>query len=758
MTTRLLDPLAERYGIESRFVDNDGILRETSADTKRALLAAMGVDTSGEGGLRAAREELRARAVLCPPVLAVRAGADLAVPLAGRRLFGPRLSWRLVLEDGETLEGGLDPGTLPVARLPLPAPLPVGYHRLSLDWQGQGGRRAGCETVLIAAPERCLLPEDLGLGRVWGLGCQVPALRAAGDLGSGDAGDLARLAQAIGREGAAFLATSPLHARFAAAPEAVSPYAPSSRRFLDWTLVAPDLLPEVAEDPALLHLLAELRAEAAAAPPGEALVEPVAAARRRRTLLTAAFARFSARHLAPAPDARGAAFLAFRQAGGAALERFCLFEALDEHQARGGARRPWTEWPAELRSPDDPAVHRFAAEHEDRLAFFAWTQWLAEAQLARAQEQARAAGMAIGLYRDLAVGVDPAGAATWAEPDLVTRGAVIGAPPDAFSPTGQSWGLAPYVPHRLEAHGLEPWLADLRANLRHAGAVRIDHVMGLKRLFWIPAGGTPADGAYVRYPFGHLAAAFAVESHRARCLVVGEDLGTLPLGFRAVLARAGILSSRVLWFERERGGGFKPVQRYSRAAVASVGTHDLPTLKGYLSGRDLDWQARLGRLSADQVAEARAQRAADARRLLGALRRAGIFPRPVPPPEGQGTGLREAPAAGFAAPTGSAAAPSAAGADDPLPVTAGASADDALTLAVHRWLARSPAALLLVQLEDLLGETEQVNLPGTVEGHPNWRRRMKVPLETFLDDGLASTLIEVLNEERPRGRPRPDAE
>jgi 4-alpha-glucanotransferase len=703
--SRLLDRAAAAYGIERAFIDNTGRLRLATAETKRALLAAMGIDAGSPDGLREAVERaLLAEAM--PPVLVADAGEDTAVALPA---LARSATWRLTLDGGDTLEGRVpkDPGRH--GRLLLPAPLPIGYHRLELERTG-----GQCHVIqLVAVPRQCLLPEDVGCRQVFGLGCQVYGLRSGRDLGSGDLADLAALAGHAADQGADFVAVNPLHALFFAEPRSASPYAPSNRAFLNWLLIAPDLVPEVTEDPALAELARRAGAEARKA--GGELVDYPATARRRREILEAAFTRFRERQQGSEPGERGRSFAAFRAREGEPLRRHCLFEALHEHVlAREPERWAWWQWPEPFRRPDHPDVAAFAHQHADRLAFFAWLQWLADEQLRGAHERGRRGGMRLGLYRDLAIGTSPAGSLAWSEPEVVIRRASIGAPPDDFSAKGQNWGLAPLAPLPLEARAFEPWLRDIRANMRSAGALRIDHAMGLRRLFWIPEGADPEHGAYVRYPFTMLVALLAVESHRQRCLVVGEDLGTLPRGFRPALRKAGILSSRVFYFERERNGGFGSARRYRHASVASVATHDLPTLRGFLQERDIDWRERLGLLgTGEEVEQARRERRRDRTRLLRLLQRSGLVQSGTPPEQPE------------------------------------------LALALHRWLARTPAALLLVQLEDLAQALEQPNLPGTTDEHPNWRRRLESEIEPLLTQPFARRLLAMLREERLRRSPRP---
>ena len=310
------------------------------------------------------------------------------------------------------------------------------------------------------------------------------------------------------------------------------------------------------------------------------------------------------------------------------MRRNCLFLALREHFAgRDPDQADWHAWPEPYRDPASPAVRRFADENRERLEFFAWLQWIADDQLGAAAAAARERGMAVGLYRDLAVGADRAGAETWVNEAAVVSGAQVGAPPDIFNPAGQDWGLPPFHPRALREEAYRSFVELVRANMRHAGGLRIDHVMGLQHLYWVPQGRKPPEGAYVRYPLDDLVGILALESHRHRCLVVGEDLGTVPEGFRERMAEANILSYRVLFFEQDiETGAFDPPQAYPPLALAVVGSHDLPTLRGWWEGRDLDLKERLGLFpDADEARRQRETRERDKRQLVTALRREGLL-------------------------------------------------------------------------------------------------------------------------------------
>lgn len=720
-----LGRLAVRHGIEAAYRDAAGMLRETGDELRERLLAAMGAPPGDDPAALLAAEEAEDWARALPPVCVCRRGAAATVDFhlaAGGA--GSEWRWSLRLEAGDRLEGAFRPDELEVrARrsvpagerlrlaLPLPAVAVTGYHEYTVA-PAAGGEAAAMP--LIVAPARCHQPALGADARCWGLALQLYGLRSRGDWGVGDFGALGRVAEALGAAGAAFIGLGPLHALFRDAPERCSPYSPNSRLFLNTLYIDVEAVEEVRGDSELRQRLADpafqarLRQARAAG-----LVDYPEAAALKLAILRRAFAAF--RREAAAESARARAWLRFREEGGEALERFALFEAMRAHRA--GEAVP---------APGSAAALAFAAAHREEIDFAVYLQWLADEQLGAAAGRGRRAGLGLGFYCDLALGADAGGADVWSWPQLFATGAGIGAPPDAFSPQGQDWGLPPPIPRRLREAAYRPFIAALRAAMRHAGALRIDHVMGLERLFWVPAGEPPAAGAYVRYPADDLFAILALESERNRCLVIGEDLGTVPEALRARLAGAGILSCRPLLFEKDADGAFRPPADYPRQALASVSTHDLPTLAGFWRGSDIEARARLG-LFADPAGQEAAVvgRAQERARLLIALQREGLLP------------------------AGSGVHPIA------FPVM-----DAVLAGAVHRWLARTPALLLAVQAEDLFGVEEQANLPGAADGAPNWRRRLPVEVEDWPGDERLRRLAAILAEERggtpgvPGGAPR----
>jgi (1->4)-alpha-D-glucan 1-alpha-D-glucosylmutase len=415
-------------------------------------------------------------------------------------------------------------------------------------------------------------------------------------------------------------------------------------------------------------------------------------------------------------DARDSAFAAYLASGGEALRRHALFEAIAEKMHGDGiaAAGDWRGWPVALRDVNGPAAAAFAAAHVERVEFHAYLQWQFDTQVDVVGEASAALGLGVGLLQDLAVGISPGGSEHWSSPSLYAAGASVGAPPDPYNAAGQNWGLPPQIPERLRDAAYAPFIATLRQNMRTAGALRIDHVMGLLRLYWVPAGVASDSGAYVRYPFDDLLAVLALESQRNRCMVIGEDLGTVPDEARAGLVRVGALSSRPLYFAQEANGEFIPPGTYPRDAVVSVGTHDLATLKGFWVGADLDAREALSPLGSPEHRYAKnVERTGQRRNLLRALQREGLLPLGVDPYHaGHGQWSPE------------------------------------LALALQRYLARTPAKVLLVAMEDVFGQLEQVNMPGTVDELPNWRRKLVREVEDWPEDAKLRVLIDALRMER----------
>ena len=718
MTDRpVLEALCARLGIDPAYTDAFGTTRIASDATLQSLCEAMGALPGRSPGSDTDPAPFGAGGeALLPPACVVPVGdggaVELALPLP-HELSARALNWRLVREDGSIEQGALDVGQASVKWTGL-AP---GYHRFELLAQPPGAAPLAT-TLLVAHPASCLNPDDIAPGlRIWGPVVQLYAVRSARNWGIGDFGDLLGVVEFAAAAGAGMVGVNPLHALFPDQPAAASPYSPSNRGclnplYLDIERIegfdACEAVRRHVQAPAFAARLAGLRATE--------LVDYPAVAQAKFEVLAMLWRWFADTQLARGTPA-AADFDSFRRGGGEALRTHALFEAVQAHrrQLDPGAWG-WPAWPPDWQAADSAEVARFAREHADRVAYHAWLQWLCERQLGAVQARARALGMPVGLYRDLAVGVASGGSETWANRALYALGARVGAPPDEINLHGQDWGLPPMIPARLRQAGFAPFIELLRANMRHAGALRIDHVMGLARLFWVPPGTPPTEGTYVHYPLAELAGIVALESRRNGCLVVGEDLGTVPDGVRTMMAERGMLSYRPFYFERGGEGEFRSPAELPRRALVALGTHDLPTVRGFWRAADIHIREALG-LFPDQAlhdATARArihERAALAR----ALARAGLLGESGDAWHGDEALAREG---------------------DP---------DDALVAAIHAWLARTPAALLAFQLEDAFGQLEQVNLPGTNEStYPNWRRKLPVALQDWDAVPLLARIVAAL--------------
>ena len=556
------------------------------------------------------------------------------------------------------------------------------------------------------AGSACYMPDWLKEGRCWGVACQLYGLRSERNCGIGDFEDLARFAELAAAAGADFVGVNPLHALFLAAPERCSPFSPSNRQFLNPLYIALDKVPGYAGMEEALAAPSELR--------GPDLVDYGAVASFKRKALDRLFRIFSVRD----DDDAAADFERFSAERGRPLYLHALFEALSEAMTRQGHGPTWHGWPEEYRHPGTDSVRAFAEEQEELVTFHAWLQWLADRQLAEAQARARAAGLRIGLYLDLAVGVSPDGSATWSDRNLTVPGARIGAPPDYYNAAGQDWGLAPLSPAGLVARDFEPFREAMDIVVRHAGALRIDHAMSLYRLFWIAEGFGAADGVYVRYPFEQMLRTLAEVSQARQTIVIGEDLGVVPPGFREVMREMEIQSYRVFFFEK-RKDLFLPPDAYPREALACITTHDLYTLAGWWSGRDIEVRRDIGMVEADHIQKLQEERAHERRRVLGLLSDRGLLPNELAPIM---RAEAEAPAA--------------------LP--------ESMAVALHRLVARTPSRLFAVPAEDLTGAVEQVNIPGTTGEHPNWRRKLGPDLEDLPQTPLFRAISTALREERPK--------
>jgi (1->4)-alpha-D-glucan 1-alpha-D-glucosylmutase len=670
-------PLARQcdaFGIQASYRDALGAAKSVPETTLRALIDCL-------------KTEQRDR--LLPPVSVHRQAEAIRIPVDAR---AGTLRWTVGALSGD-VEGG---------QVTLPGDLAVGHHELRLYI----GEQIAATSTLIVTPHRAFLPAVLyDGGRLWGLATQLFGLRSSRNWGIGDFTDLATLIDQAAPFGVAAIGLTPLHALFPDEPDRCSPYSPSSRNFLNVLYIDPEAIPEFKTCAAARELRARSDfAEELARHRDAPLVDYAGVARCKAAMFALLYRQFRDNHLARR-DAVAEDFERFRTSI-ANLRLFATFDALRAHfAATGEAGLSWHTWPPGFRDPYGPQVAAFAARHDEEITYFEYLQWHAHRQLTQCQERARAAGMPIGVYLDIAVGVDSESAEAWWSQDYLVSGWSIGAPPDNWNLKGQSWGAPPPNPTRMRELAYEPVRAFLEANMRSAGAVRIDHVLGLMRLFWVPADADASAGAYVKYPLQDLLGIVALESERQRCLVIGEDLGTVPDGMRDALLDAGILCYRLLYFEQVADSHFRRPEDWIAQALAAPSTHDLATLPAFWQGADLDLRRQLNLYPSQDVAIAeRHRRDADRQGLIAALV------------------AEELPTA----------------ADGSLPVEA-----------IYRFLARTRSCLMMLQPEDLLDVTDPQNVPGTTREYPNWRRKLPIDVaDLFSDPRLASVAAAINSEGR----------
>lgn len=669
--------LAREAGLAIDWTDANDRPRRVSVDTLRGTLTALGLSCATNADVAESRQRLRTAAA-APTLITATVGeptrviglgltGDTAAVIAFENAPTERITLRL--KDGAVL--------LPPIREP-------GYHTLRF-----GGR----DITLAVAPPRCVTVEDIAPDeKLYGLAVQLYALRGRDDHGFGDTAALRDFAVSAAREGADAIALSPVHSLFAADHAHYGPYSPSSRLFLN---------PLYADPAAVLG--AERVAAVADSPKHKyaALIDWPESGNAKYALYGRLFEDFCVSEIANS-SVLGRDFEAFVSEGGERLREHALFEALHARWFGGDEKRwSWSDWPQDWRAPNAAAVTRFVDAEPQAIQFHMFLQWLAARSFASVQTAARDAGMRIGLISDLAIGMSPGGSHAWSRQQDLLPGLNVGAPPDLINARGQDWGLTAFSPQGLKASGYEPFIATLRAAMRHAGGVRIDHVMGLTRLWLIPKGAAPTEGAYLQYPLEDLLRLIALESQRHRAIVIGEDLGTVPPDFRVQLAQSGIAGMDVLWFQRDKRG-FLPPSRWRRDAVAMTTTHDLPTVAGWWRGADIETRAALGHIV--DINEERKARAKDREALTKSFKQAGV--------------MSEEPSG------------------DPHEILDAAIA----------FVAQSPSRLALIPVEDILGLEEQPNLPGTIDEHPNWRRRLTETADKVLDGPAPKHRLKILRE------------
>ncbi len=717
-----LRELAESMGVECEYEDGRGHSHQATDETLRLILGALGIAIQSESDIQQEWkriQEERWTNVIEPvlvyyPETRTPLSFSMALPLGDFSLASVLLECRLKDEQGKirasTIKGSvctcLEETVLRGARyvriqVSLPGRLRLGYYDVMLTIK-IGACVLEAKSLVIAAPQRCYLPS--GSKREWGIGVQLYGIRSRENWGIGDFRDLERIMKTAGKTwNASTIGLQPLHSL---TPGLRSPYSPSSR--LCWSPLYLNL-EQVAEfrvSPTVQQRFRTKKFQSTLeALRSSQLVEYESVNQLKMGVLEDLFRVFKRRHLQPRTT-RGRAFLRFVQQSPDFLTRFCTFQVLSEYFPG----MVWRQWPVDFQDPASPAVEQFQKEHASRIHYFYYVQWLCELQLTRLDQVAQKASLDLGLYHDLPVGIHPDGADAWGFQDQLAKDATSGAPPDSFNLHGQNWGLLAPNPRALRQHGYQFFRQTVSQNMKHGGVLRIDHALGLFRMFWVPFGHTGQDGLYVKTYVDEMLAVLALESVRHRVMVVGEDLGTVTPAIQRKLEGAGLLSYRLLFFERERGGAFHLPQQFPRQALVSATTHDLPTLKGYWAEQDIaiKEQASLYPYSEDRDRDTHA-RVEDRRQLWNAVGRAG-----------------------FALP-------------ETMPVMLTAD----MVTKIYQFLAKTPSRLLMVQLEDLLGEIDTPNLPGAPDSaYPSWRVRLSRELTSWLKDPVNRRFAQVISRER----------
>jgi len=722
----LIEQLAALVGFHASYTDSFGKEVYAKDEARRLLLNAMGYKLDDENTLQQqirTLEEKSWRNLLPPVHIAKLEEAQHSIKISLRQGDADSLRWQISTESGEVHQesvkldelcqleqASFDGESFCQYQLPLPA-LAQGYHRLSLEY---GEQSQSCH--LIYAPKTCYGPEEASEEKIWGYAAQLYSLRSKNNWGMGDFGDLQALVDKSAEQGASVIGLNPLHPLYQNNPAHRSPYSPTSRCFLN------SLYIDVTRVPNFVHCQAAQEAiksqefkEKLEFARSTELIDYPAVADVKYQILEILFKDFITQGKKKYRELL-AEFTEFKQSQGEDLLRITTFDALYEHFRKSDFNAyGWTHWPKAYQEPNSSEVIKFQVSHAERIDYFAFLQWLAHRQLSEVAKLAKDKGMPVGLYMDLAVGCDGSGVDVWSDKDVYVAGAAVGAPPDALNTLGQDWGLTPINPVALQEQGYQPLVKALRSNMQYSGALRIDHILGLMRQYWVAPGMKADEGIYITFPLEDILRIIALESRRSNCVVIGEDLGTVPDGFGEIMHNAGLLSYKVLFFERWESGLFKRPELYPQQSMVTVSTHDLPTLTGWWTGRDLHWRQQLNLYPNEKMGQAdREGRVADRQLMLAAFEDLGVIDINKAPTQSPAKMNRE------------------------------------LSLAAQKYLAQAPSHIQLIPLEDSLEIAEQVNIPGTIDEHPNWRQKLPITLEELWQTDSVEEQAGVMRQVRPR--------
>ena len=731
-----LDNLAELCGIVPEYTDVFGTKRVTSQETKKAILKAMHLTVDTPGAVQQATDVRRVKQwkqMLAPAMVFSVNEQPITIPVhlpadegQEQNLF---ISWTLTDEQGQKKAFSAIGSEVTMAeqqwidgklyvRLDLSPDtvLAMGYYALSVVFTDTGtGETRDAAATIIVTPDTCYIPPELRTGQAWGLSINLYAIRSARNWGIGDFTDLKRIITWIADAGGSFVGINPLHAIANRKPFDISPYSPISRLYKNFIYIDVEQVEDAKNAKAAQDIMgsASFQAELHALRQRD-LIDYETIAARKEQILRHAFAFFYENHHQK-QTRRDRAFQQYRTDEGEALEFFALFMALREHMSASKDVYTWQDWPEEYQDHRGRAVHEFKGTKEKEILYQSYVQWIASTQLREISEECGRSGMTIGLYHDLAIGSIGGGSDAWNYREMLGD-AGVGAPPDRFNPVGQNWGFPPMIPEKLKEAGYALFIETVRENMKHGGALRIDHALSLFRLFWIPHGTSPHDGAYVGYPSEDLLRIAALESIRSRCMVIAEDLGTVPKDVKKELQKYQMLSYRLLYFERNYPDpSFVPPEHYPAMALCAVTTHDLPTLAGYWVGRDIKTRKELGKYP-DVAAylQQQSERQRDKARVLSILKSRSLLPGEFP------------------------------GDPDRVPAMT-----PELGIAIYRYLASTPCKLLNISLDDMLGTIDQQNIPGTVDEYPNWTQKTPLALEEMVSDRRFAGMFSMLKKSFP---------
>ena len=721
----LIEKLADLVGFHRNYVNSFGEHVYAIDGARRSLLKAMGYNLDNEQALLQSIRDLEQkswRTMLPATHIAQLESCQQTIEISLPETTLAELNWKVLTEDQQTLaetvaieqltvidSADFDGEKFTKYQLSLPN-LAQGYHQLSLVL---GKNEAHCH--LIYAPKTCYSPQEASAEKMWGLAAQLYSLHSESSWGIGDFGDLDQFVKQSADHGVAAIGLNPLHPLFQNNPAHRSPYSPTSRCFLntiyiDVTKIANFSTCKAAQK----HYHSNDFQERLAYAQNTELVDYSAASTLKFEIIELLYQDFIKNELNKATSL-AKEFNEFKQQGNADLLQLASFEALYEHFRKVDENNyGWPTWPEAYQDSNSKEVKQFIKDNSERIDYFIYCQWLAHLQLSNAAQSTKKASMPIGLYLDLAVGCDGSGVDVWSDPDVYVAGAAVGAPPDAANALGQDWGLTPMNPVALKEQGYLPLVKALRSNMQYAGALRIDHILGLMRQYWVAPGYKADQGVYISFPLAEILRIIALESRRNNCVVIGEDLGTVPDGFGEIMANAGLLSYKVLFFERWESGLFKRPDTYPAQSMVTVSTHDLPTLAGWWTGRDLYWRQHLDLYPNEEMGiNDRQGRVSDRSHLISALDDMNTID------------------------------------NNALPQQAPAKMNTELSLAVQKFLALAPSHIQLIPLEDTLEIAEQVNIPGTIDEHPNWLQKLPVSVELFWQTASVNKLSAAMNIARP---------